>query len=181
MGTKNMKKIMRLISTNKQLIAGLVIGALVMLPTGLYLSERASNNQRTEAPKTTSEVPSNTEKTAKETTQQPAPTASSTPTQATPQPKAQATVSKATLCANHNSAQQALLPTFENSSYNQYQTWKQYYQKDTSRTEAEKTAEITRAYNDYVNSLNTDKARAEDFVRKEGCTPTITAVSARAK
>ena len=52
-----MKKLTKFISTNKQLLGGLVIGALIMLPTGLYISERASNNQRIETPDTTTQTP----------------------------------------------------------------------------------------------------------------------------
>lgn len=68
---KSLTKLKKGIGNNRQLLIGLAIGALVMLPTGLYISERASNNQRTTTPETTTQVQSTTEQTTKQATPQP--------------------------------------------------------------------------------------------------------------
>lgn len=55
-------KVVGFIGKNKQLFIGLVVGALIMLPTGLYVSERNSNRQ-TEKPTTTQETKANNDTT----------------------------------------------------------------------------------------------------------------------
>ena len=74
-----MKKLTKFISTNKQLLGGLVIGALIMLPTGLYISERASNNQRIETPDTTTQTPTTTQEATPQPAVTPAPTTQTAP------------------------------------------------------------------------------------------------------
>ena len=166
------------ISKNKQLFLGLALGALVMLPTGLYLNERTNNKQGVQIPTQTTEV--------KEVTptvvQEPAPTAPTTtqPTQTAKPTTTQPKVDQAKICADTNSGQQALLTTtFENGWYNSYQTWKQYYLNDTGRTDEEKETEINNAYSRYLGQIANDKAAAEGVIRKAGCTPTVTQANPR--
>ncbi len=47
------KALIATVKSNKQLIIGVSIGALIMLPTGLYINERASNSQRPQGGTTT--------------------------------------------------------------------------------------------------------------------------------
>lgn len=55
---KRLAKVNKVIIKNKQLLIGLAIGALIMLPTGLYVNERKSN-QQTEQGSTTLDTKAN--------------------------------------------------------------------------------------------------------------------------
>lgn len=72
-------KIVGFIGKNKQLFIGLAIGALIMLPTGLYVNERNSNRQA-EKPTTTQDTKANNDSSQAQSldpvTGQPAPTQS---------------------------------------------------------------------------------------------------------
>ena len=65
------------IGKNKQLFIGLAVGALIMLPTGLYVSER-NNNQKTDTPASTldTKADSNSTKNLEVLTEQTTPTQS---------------------------------------------------------------------------------------------------------
>ena len=167
---KSLTKLKKGIGNNRQLLIGLAIGALVMLPTGLYISERASNNQRTTTPETTTQVQSTTEQTTKQATPQPvitpAPTTQTTPTQTTPAPK-----KSGVDCVALNNTQQALVTQGEESNYSYYLNIEEIYANSDETT---RNIETTKAYNNYTTWVNKSKYTTDSIIRDAGCTPTIT-------
>ncbi len=77
---KYRKALMATFKNNKQLIIGVSIGALIMLPTGLYINEKANNSQKPQGGTTT--IPLLTDNVSNTKTS----TATTVPSVATPSP-----------------------------------------------------------------------------------------------
>lgn len=162
-------KAKRFIGSNKQLIIGIAIGALIMLPTGLYVNERSKTNQKQQGvqqPTDTTIKEPEIEKVEPTTEQAPAP--QTTPQQATPAPK-----KSGVDCVALNNVQQSLINDSEKDNYDNYLFQKKLIQDDPNETPELKELNITHQYNKYQTAVNQQKYLAVNLITGARCMPTV--------
>lgn len=165
---KILSKLRKHIGKNRQLLIGLLIGVVVMLPTGMYISARNNTSQKQQSVSKPTNVKEQ-EPAVIDVDQPPqAPAPEPVPPQALPAPK-----KSGVDCVSLNNVQQTLINESENSNYQTYLRLKQILESDTTETPELKELNITHEHNKYQTAVNRQRDLAVNIITGAKCMPTV--------